>query len=365
MPSSDAWRTPGLLLLANGTSIAGVIDAEVITNNHFAADRFFARIALGADPVATSQFWASTQDILVDVRFSLDGASFQSLIQGLVDSVTIDPVAGWVRIEGRDLTAALIETRSQEAFANRTSSEIATLVAQRHGLTAAVTPTTTPVGRYYQNEHDRVTLGLFSRAITEWDQLVFLARQEGFDVFIQGTTLFFRAAQQQADLHILRPADLSGLRLRRSLMLARDIEVTVKSWNSRQQNAFAQTAKASGNQSSGSAGFGARGPQRYVLVRPNLTPDQALQLAQRTLAELTQHERVIELTLPGELTLSPRSQISLAGTGTDFDQTYFVDVIERSLNPQSGFTQRVRAKNTSPRTDTTIAGDDAGTDAET
>ncbi len=57
--------------------------------------------------------------------------------------------------------------------------------------------------------------------------------------------------------------------------------------------------------------------------------------------------------MPGELLLTPRSMIMLEGTGSDFDQAYFVDVIERRLHQTGGFTQHIRAKNTSPRTDTT------------
>jgi hypothetical protein len=49
--------------------------------------------------------------------------------------------------------------------------------------------------------------------------------------------------------------------------------------------------------------------------------------------------------------------IALEGTGTEFDQTYYVDVIERRLNQDSGLTQRILAKNTSPRTETTFGGD--------
>ncbi len=366
MPLNETWRTPSFRLIANGQPVAGVIEAEVRANNYLAADRFCASIALGADPLATASFWAAANDISIDVQFSLGSNGFRSLIQGLVDSVTVDPVAALVRIEGRDFTAGLIDTRSQEAFSNRTSSEIATILAQRHGLVPAVTPTATPVGRYYQDQHDRVTLDQFSRATTEWDLLTFLARQEGFDVFVQGTTLYFSPARQQFDLHILQPADLMDLRLQRSLTLARDIEVTVKSWNSRQKTAFTQTAKAAKalGRSRGEGGPGNQPQQRYVLVRPNLTPDQALQLAQRKLAELTQHERVIEATMPGELSLTSRSTIVLAGTGTDFDQTYFVDVVERSLSPQGGFIQRIRAKNSSARTETTIPADTVGAVAE-
>ena len=332
------------------------MEAEVISNNHYAADRFSTSVALGVDPWAEIPFWASESDILLEVQFSLDdGASFASLVQGAVDTVMIDPTLGLLHLAGRDLTASLIETRTQETFANRTASEIASLLAGRHNLTPQVSPTTTPVGRYYQNEHDRITLNQFSHATTEWNLLVFLARQEGFDVFVQGQTLYFQPATQAADIAVsLRSEDMIDLKLERSLTLARDIEVIVKSWNSHQNNAFVQRARAAGRtgrgQSSGQ-------PQRYIFVQPNLTPDAALKFAQKKLVELTRHERTIEISMPGELNLTPRSMIMLEGTGSEFDQAYYVDVIERRLHYNGGLTQNIRAKNTSPRTETTTPAD--------
>ena len=332
-------RAPRLLALVNGAVLGSVTDAEVTSNNHYAADRFRATAALAGDPVFGGAFWASGEDIEVDIQFSLDGgASFTSLIRGTVDKVSLDPATGLVHLEGRDLSAALIEARTQEAFANRTASEIATILAQRHGLAANVRTTTTPVGRYYQDEHDQITLDQFSFMTTEWDLLCNLARLEGFDVFVSGTSLNFQPAFVTPDVVLsVAPTDLVDLRMERCLTLARGITVTVKSWNVRQQTAFAETASLAG---SGTA-------QSYVFVQPNLTPDQALNLAQRKLAELAQHERVIELTMPGELTLTPRSMIALNGTGTAFDQSYFVDTIERRIGVGCGFVQRVRAKNVS------------------
>ena len=359
MPLSDpgsAVRAPRLRVIANGQIIAGAMEADVTSNNYYAADRFNAAIALGIDTWAAASFWASEPEILLDIQFSLDGgASFTSLVQGAIDQVSVDPTLGLVHLDGRDLTASLIEARTQETFANRTSSEIASLLAGRHELTAHVSPTTTPVGRYYQSEHDRITLNQFSRATTEWDLLVYLARHEGFDVFVQGRALYFQPATQAADLAVsLRPSDVIDLKLERSLTLARDIEVLVKSWNSRQNSAFVQRARASGR---GGAKRTGGPPQRYVFVQPNLTPDDALKLARRKLAELTRHERSIRITMPGELALSARSMIALEGTGTEFDQAYYIDVIERRLRRDSGLVQHILARNTSPRTETTTPSD--------
>ncbi len=347
---APTWRAPRLRLIANGQIIPGAMEAEVVSNNYYAADRFSASVALGADPWVAASFWSSQTDIMLDVQFSLDGGvSFTSLVRGAVDSVSIDPSFGVVWLHGRDLTAALVEARTQETFANRTASEIASLLAARHHLSPCVSPTTTVVGRYYQSEHDRITLNQFSHATTEWDLLAFLARQEGFDVFVEGTTLHFQPTTPTTQpAKSLRPEDVLDIKLERSLTLARDIEVVVKSWNSRQNSAFVQRARATGRRDAKRTGAQ---PQRYVFVQPNLTPDDALKLAQRKLAELTRHERCIRIDMPGELQLTPRSTIALEGTGTEFDQTYYIDVIERRLRHDGGLTQHIRARNTSPRTE--------------
>lgn len=347
MPASSL-RVPQLDVLVNGASLAGAISADVTSNSHYAADRFRAQIALGAGPASV---WTQS-DMLVEIRMGLDG-SWSSLVTGAVDRLDIDPVRGLVELEGRDLTAGLIEARTQETFANQTSSEIAELLAQRHGLTASVFPTGTPVGRYYQNEHDRITLNQFSRATTEWDLLVFLAQHEGFNVWISGTMLNFQPQAASAlGAAGLTPSGCIDLRLQRSLTLARDIEVVVKSWNTRQQAAFTQTARSTGRGSLGKA-------QRYVYVRPNLTPQDALQLAQRILGDLTRHERVILATVPGELVLTPRSLLQLSGTETDFDQMYYVAEIDRRLSVDRGFIQMIRAKNSSPASASTTPTDDS------
>ena len=355
MPSNElpapALRQPRLLVLANGEAVDSAIAAIVVSNNHYAADRFTVTVALGDTPAAA---WASSDDLLIAVQFSMDGGmSWRELVQGNVDQLDLDPIRRVVTLCGRDLTARLIEARTREAFANRTASEIAEELAARHGLSTAVQRTTTPVGRYWLLQHDRITLDQFSRATTEWDLLVILAQFEGFDVWVAGTTLHFQPARAPtAPVVTLRPvatplgpANVTSLRLERSLTLARDIEVVVKSWNARQQNAFVQTARA--RRARRDARGRAPEVQRYVYVVPNLTPEEALQLAQRKLAELTLHERVILAEMPGELDLAPRMQLRLEGTFTDFDQVYWIDEIERHLHVTRGFGQTVRARNAS------------------
>lgn len=366
LPFNDTLsRHPRLRALADGVPLSAPISADITSNNHYAADRFRLTAALTAHELA---IWSATTETLLDIQIALDGSNWTSVIQGEVDQLQLDPRSRLLTIEGRDLTARLVETRTQETFANRTSSEIAAILAGRHGLATDIASTTTPVGAYWQLEHDRITLDSFGRSITEWDLLVTLAAHEGFDVWVTGTTLHFQPEPASTDtIAILRPvaslsgpANISSMQLERALTLARDIEVVVKSWNSRQAQAFSQTARAARGGGRG-GGRTAGKAQRYIYVVPNLTPDAALKLAQSRLTELTRHERVIQATMPGELGLAPRQLIMLEGTATDFDQAYWIDEIVRHISVDHGFAQTLRAKNQSAATQATSPADPIGT----
>jgi hypothetical protein len=129
--------------------------------------------------------------------------------------------------------------------------------------------------------------------------------------------------------------------MERVLSLAGNIEVVVQSWNHWQQRSTTTTAA---NPATGSASDVNIPAAQYRLMRPNLTPSDADSLAQRQLQQISYHEKVIEFQRPGELLVSPRDVIVLDGTGTAFDQSYYIETIERRISEVSGFIERVRAK---------------------
>ncbi len=325
-------RAPRLNVLVNGAPLPNAIEASVSSTAFFAADRFQVQAALNND----AYVWAAATQLLVDVQMALSPlGGFVSLVQGYADLVSIDPIAGTLLLEGRDLSASLIEARTQETFANRTSSEIATILARRHGLAANVTATTATVGRYWELEHDSLTLNAATRATTEWDLLVTLAKREGFDLWVSGTMLNFVAPDTSATPAVVPMSSVVSLRLSRELTFAGDIVVTVKSWHSRAASATVQTAQTQ---------RGAATSRSYVYVVPNLTADVAQAYARNVLDQLTEHELVASVEMPGELTLAPRMRMRLQGTGTIFDTTLRIDEIERRLHATRGFSQRLRAR---------------------
>lgn len=329
---------------------------EVTNNTYYSPDHFEVTLPVSSLPAGLQRAdLADAADLEVEVRISLDGSAGTSMIIGRVDDIEDSLLAGEIKLMGRDHTADFIETKTTEKFQNQTASQIVTTLAGRHGLTPDVTATTTKSGRYYEIDHDRLT-----DESTEWDLLTYLAQKEGFDVWVTGRTVHFHPSDQAAGDPIVltyKPAtpqnvaegDFIDVKMRRSLTLASDVTVIVYSWNHKQKKAFkvtAKAAKAKGKQPNGK-------PQVYTYRIPGLTKDQALAEAQRRAEEITRHERVIEVARPGDVTTTARDQLQLRGTGTSFDQVYWIDEIIRRLSIEEGFDMTIKAKNHSPQSTVT------------
>ena len=323
-------RQAGVAVLANGALLPGVLSAEVRSNAYLSANRFAVSVAYSS---AGSDFWSGLP-LLIEVQVGLDGA-WQSLIIGNADSLDVDPVRQTATLHGRDLTALLISAQTAETFENQTASQIATTLAARHGLTPAVAATTDIVGRYFQTGRTRTTLAQHASMTSEWDVMTWLAEREGFDVWIDGTTLYFQPGVSGAAAAWITPGDCMSIRLQRALDLAAGSTVVVQSWDSRQGTAI------TGSATNGVAGSGG---STFTTVKPNLSFSDANSLAQRTLAQLSTHETEIELEMPGELTLMARTIVGLSQTGTDFDGTYQIMEMDRRICFERGFTQTAVAR---------------------
>ena len=139
---------------------------------------------------------------------------------------------------------------------------------------------------------------------------------------------------------ISRQAKQNDLDLERSLTLAKDVVVIVRSWRSSEGKGFSRSSPAGASTAKVQNGKA----QRYVVTRPNLTEDQAQKLADSMRDDITKHERNISFNCPGELDLSPRDVLRVSGVG-GWDQVYFVNTITRRLSFEGGFMQSVTAKN--------------------
>jgi hypothetical protein len=322
-------------------------------------------------------YWATAPQAEIEIRagFADDEGivppDLPPLIIGEVDNVEHDLQGRTLTLTGRDYSSRFLENKTSEKFQNQTSSQIAAFLAARRGLAhdpGAITATTTKVGRYYEIDNARLT-----SEQSEWDLLTFLAQQEQFDVWVRGDNLYFQPPRDPAmptyDLEWNEPTEeqtasgtASGLHFTRDLTVAKDIIVKIHSWNQKQQKGFTKAFWApklagrnaaphgvghevidqSGNRPDKDAPD--KDAKVYSYTIPNLTPDQALREAERRATEFTRHELVLSGSLPGDLTLDPRSVVRLLGVD-QWNGIYRPDSVSRHYSLSNGFTMQLRAKN--------------------
>lgn len=350
-------RQPFFSVFLNKNDIlTGVESFEVTNASHFAADTFRISASIGALPAGVGEaYWAQSVGDELEIYAGFKDQSGQGqpkkLIYGQVDDIEYDPVGRSITLSGRDLSARFIDNRTAEQFQDQTASQVVQTLAARRGLKASVTATTTRVGTYYELYHLRLT-----KDQAEWDLLMFLAEQESFDLWVSDETLNFQPpVPLSADPYVLtwsdqgqgqRNANFEDLKLHRSQTLAKDIIVKVISWNQAQETTVTSIAKRSVANKSQRVGGDA---QTFTFHPPNLNKQQADKFAAAKAEEITQHERVITGRLPGDNLMSNRSLIKLTGTGTAWDQMYFVDTVTRRMSVTEGYAMDFRAKNHSPQ----------------
>ena len=310
------------------------------------ADTYRVVLSSTAQPPGSNpDYWSTGAFDQIGISIGFEDEAAVQHILGQVDDIEYDLTGRTITLSGRDLSAPFIDTKTAEKFQNQTSSEIAQTLADRHGLGYDVEETDTKAGTYYNIDHT-----LLTQEQSEWDLLIFLAEQEGFDVWVSGNTLYFQPSPITTNpayvIEWSEPGDgtvqsnATFLKLGRSETLAKDIEVHVLSFNQKGQESILGVAKA----------FGAKRAragkaQLYTFRRPNLTRDQAQQLAQSLLADITRHEMTLNASLPGDNILTTRTMVNLVGTGTAWDQLYYPDSVTRRLSLAEGYRMDVRAKN--------------------
>ncbi|GGY07073.1 hypothetical protein GCM10011289_07100 [Paludibacterium paludis] len=332
--------------------MTGWIAMEVDNNAFLSADTFRVVFARASLPEGYDIDWFSRQTVFrVEVQFD-DGTGLRSFALGNADTLVYDPVAGTLTLEGRDLTSLLADTKISRKWQNLTASQIAAEIARAHDLTPRVAETRTRAGSYYQIDHVQL-----QDEMSEWDLLTYLARREEFACFVSGRELHFAPmpAPGGADVYRIDWSDAQSgpvcavrtLAFERALSVSRGIEVSVSSFNVKQKNGFTVTHPEPKGKKDGAGG----GASQYRFTYPNLTRDAARRKAVALYDEIARHEMKLEATLPGDNLLMPDVLIEVAGTASDFDQTYYVDSIRRSLDVEGGYLMSVSAKNRNPATE--------------
>ena len=327
----------------NGSSIQGLLHASIVTSNCFSSDTYSLTFAIGPSPLGNITFWSSLSAAYVEIGvITAYEPISQSLISGMIDSIHLDPIQGTAAIEGRDLSSSMIDAYRQQDFVNQTASEVASTVALHHGLTPVVTATSGNVGRYYGDGYTRLSLGQFSRLRSDWDLMVQLARENSFDVFVQGSNLFFQPSTSSGTTPVhIALRDVKTIRFERTLTIPSSTQARVQSWNSQNMASYNSNSTSDGGGTIQNASTTSGQP--FLFSASNFTSQQVSDSAGRYAAELSRLGILLHIEMPWDLSLSPRTEILIDETNSMFDTIYRIDNIERHYSTTSGSSQIIRA----------------------
>jgi phage protein D len=323
----------------------GWIEWEVENNSFFAADRFSVSFAVSALPDGRKEDWfVQQEEITVEIFAGFpadpdnyDTGQLQSLIYGQADEVEFDPVRRVIHLSGRDLTGRMIDTKVTDVFVNRTTADVARMMAAKYDLLPRITDSKIDFGKYYANN-----INAQLRSGSDWDVLCQAAHLAQFNVYVSGHELHFEPpTDSNQPTYMLQwqsdPFTFNGTHLHftRSLILAAGARVTVRSANQKTgkvaQGIYPQSAPSSA--------------QQYTYKFANLNPEQAQARAESLYKEIAQHEIKLRAELPADLDISTQTVLQVSGTGTIFDQKYYPDAVTRRMSFHDGFTMSVTAKN--------------------
>jgi phage protein D len=352
---SGTVNAPRFRVTMNGVAMDGMKEMHVKLAKVFQVGTFSLVKAFVTDDAFPASWFADTgtKTMLVEIDVSTDGTTFQTLLTGNVDSHGWDVVANTVTMAGRDQAAVFLDTRTVGTLRNQTASQIAQTLAASHGLTAEVGSDAALVGRKYDIDFDKTKGGDFSEATNEWDLLCRLGSQAGIAPYMQGSVLCFQpppssppsyaVTVQRGDDGLVMSAE--GLTLERHMTTARDVIVTVESWNSKAKKKFSATYRTSTKKASGDADVQ---PTRYFYRLPNYTQAQCQDYATQKALDISTHERNIQVRAPSFVMLTPVHVVSVSGTGTDYDQTYYPQAISYAITFDHGASTDIAAKYSSP-----------------
>jgi phage protein D len=343
--------------LAQQNDSPGIASATITNNSHHQADQFSIDICVLPSGVGSLKWWSQQKNVPIDIQMGwlADGQSegqvsnWKSMLQGYVDKFSFSPRSQFIKISGRDLSAKFIDTPTGKLNVNQTSSEIVQSICSAHSIACDVSPTTTRVGRFWADGHSSIGQSQHSSMRTDWDVIAALASLEGFDAYMRGGTLVFAPKPDKSTtpygwFHNIDQAgrswgNVDNLSIERDFTVSKGVQVTVKSWNSKQNRTIIKTSPASQP-----SGVKSEDIVKKNYVKPNMTEDQAQKFADARYADLSKNEITISAHVVPDLIFSTRNIVSLFGTGTDFDQLYYPSSITRTITA-SIFTMQASCKN--------------------
>ncbi len=342
--TAESVSAPRHWLGVNGALIPLIVSSvsRKATQN---ADTFEATLPIDAAAefgfgLAEWADWNPSQEVSILYATQADGGDRQLMISGTIDRPEIKLAEMTVSISGRDKSSKLMENRRNEKFANQKASDIATKIAKDAGLNPVVVDTGDFAGKAYTADIAHLVQNRI-----DYEVLSLLAEREGYRWYVEGDNLYFEPKTSDSavfPLHWAPPgvaaayavSNCIDLVLNKNSTAGRPTTVTYAGWHHGKKKLYKATASASG----------VGDPVKHRFHHNGNTQDQLEKKAKSHLRDLIRHELGIIAVVPGDLSLDPRMQVSLAGTGTIFDQTFDIDSLDFEMGWDQPFTVTIDAK---------------------
>jgi hypothetical protein len=367
-------RKPRARITANQIPIS-YERVEVVNTFDHQSDSFTVHLPLFDQNAALDWTWWAAQpdiEIAVSVGFADEQGNLGALTQlivGPVERVELVPLpearahsqfsdqGAYLAVTGGDYSRAFMNSpiTTEELGQNLPSRQIMQNIAANH---PQVTLDLSQAGSDVGTPYDQLTGRLFLHR-SEWDVLTGLADHEGWRLRMDGTTLVVgpAAAPDAAQPYpifyaprtagqVVQPTVLS-LHLIHAKNIASGVDVIVEAHDAKsgtQARAKAHSMRAATTMA---------GRATYTFNHPGMTQAQAQQSAEAHADQIAKYEYSIDFMLPGDPTLTVERMIALSGTGTAFDQSYYITQIAHVLDMTLGYEMTVVAQNSLPGTGTT------------
>ena len=319
MEASLAVRKPAAWLSILGHRIP-LLSGHVSLSRTKSTDQFNAQLPLNYQGLDTN-FWGSIKKATAELFLTSNGGSGTSVLKGDVKTIRVSLRHRRVTVTGHDSASKLVAKETTEKWQNKKADEIVKDLASRAGVSVSSDSLQNMAGKIYQIDFNKLSdhhsfMGLISH----------LADLEGMATFVSQGKLHFKDmdhSEGSYTLYYTPPTPESvmlgnwiDLDLQRNLELASGGKVKVQSYNRKKGKAV------SSEQSSGAA------EMAFTYRHPELGKDQADKIAKKRLKENLRHEISGTATIPGDETLTALMKLQLFGTGSDFDQSYFIKTID-------------------------------------
>lgn len=327
-----------------------IIDLSVENNLFNAADSFEVTLLNsnkqdGKDDKLLSDFLRQGMEVSIRLGYVADPNRWEKEELDLVFTGKIDGVrplfAGrqTVKIIGRDYSCELINSEFSIAYAERTAAQMAEQIAQKHNLSAKITPTTLIIERDLYKDKK------------EWDVLQALADREGFVCYVtKNKELYFgprkekqevKAAYRYWDIENPEQMRILGVEFDES-MLEIINWVIVRHWEGSTKQLIEAVAKNEKLLEK------SKPCKRVIYSAKAITQDLAQAEADKALQELSRSVVTGEqLKVEGDSKIEAEDVISIANVGR-FSGNYYVESVRHSYSQSGGYLCEMKVTNLRP-----------------